>query len=216
MLPRTEIRAAFVALSLLCAAVARGSAAPQRIVDRIAARVENDVILLSEVRELGAYQLLINGKKESDGQLLDRLIDQWIVRTEAEVAHFPRPAEADVDRELDTLKKTAESPERFNVRLRGSGLKEPELRRLVREQLFLANYLDSRFRPAVQIEPKAIEEFYEKTVVPLAKARGEPPPTAEAAREWIREVLVQRGINEQADRWLKESRARLHVEKEIP
>jgi hypothetical protein len=35
----------------------------------------------------------------------------------------------------------------------------------------------------------------------------------EAAREAIEEALVQSGINEQADRWLKESRVRLHIEK---
>ena len=34
----------------------------QEILDRIAARVENDVILLSEVRELSAYQKLVDGK----------------------------------------------------------------------------------------------------------------------------------------------------------
>jgi len=28
----------------------------------------------------------------------------------------------------------------------------------------------------------------------------------------MQEALVQRGINEQAEKWLKESRARLHVE----
>jgi len=80
-------------------------------------------------------------------------------------------------------------------------------------QLYLSNYLDSRFRPAVQIEPKAVEEFYEARVVPRAKARGQEPPALDAARDLIYEALVQNGINEQADKWLRESRLRLHVEK---
>jgi hypothetical protein len=49
--------------------------------------------------------------------------------------------------------------------------------------------------------------------VPRAKARGQEPPTLDAARDIIQEALVQRDINEQADRWLKESRDRLHVQK---
>jgi hypothetical protein len=49
--------------------------------------------------------------------------------------------------------------------------------------------------------------------VPRAKARGEEPPSLEAARDFIREALVQQGINEQANQWLKESRARLLIEK---
>jgi hypothetical protein len=34
----------------------------------------------------------------------------------------------------------------------------------------------------------------------------------DAARPYIQEVLVQRAINVQANRWLKESRARLRIE----
>jgi len=49
--------------------------------------------------------------------------------------------------------------------------------------------------------------------VPRAESRGQSPPTLDAARGFIQEALVQRAINVQADRWLKESRARLHVEK---
>jgi hypothetical protein len=35
----------------------------------------------------------------------------------------------------------------------------------------------------------------------------------DASRDYIQEALVQQGINQQADVWLKESRTRLHVEK---
>jgi len=79
--------------------------------------------------------------------------------------------------------------------------------------LYLSDYLDSRFRPAVRIDPKEIEDFYQTAVVPRAKAHGQEPPTLDAARDYIQEALVQRGINEQAEKWLKESRTRLHIEK---
>jgi hypothetical protein len=35
----------------------------------------------------------------------------------------------------------------------------------------------------------------------------------EAAHDLIQEALVQRSIDEQANRWLSESRSRVHVEK---
>jgi hypothetical protein len=72
--------------------------------------------------------------------------------------------------------------------------------------------LDTRFRPSIQVEEKDVEEFYRARVVPRAEARGQTPPTLEAARDFIQEALVQRAINEQADRWLKESRSRIRVE----
>jgi hypothetical protein len=65
----------------------------------------------------------------------------------------------------------------------------------------------------VQIDPKAIEDFYQTAVLPVAKSRGQEPPSLEAARDSIQEALIQQRINEQADRWLKESRLRLHIEK---
>ena len=83
---------------------------------------------------------------------------------------------------------------------------------MLRSQLFLSNYLDARFRPAIQISDQAIEDFYKKRVVPRAESRGQTAPTMDAAREYIQEALVQRAINEQADKWLKESRPRLRVE----
>jgi hypothetical protein len=86
---------------------------------------------------------------------------------------------------------------------------------MVASQIYLTSYLDSRFRPSVQIAAKAIEDFYRNGVIPRAQERGQKPPALEDARELIQEALVQRGINEQADRWLKESRARLHVDKLI-
>jgi hypothetical protein len=190
-----------------------GLMARQETVDRIAARVENDIILLSDIRALSRYQQFVDGKSESDAQILDRLIDQWVVRTEASVAHFPRPSDAEIERSLERVRTSFPSTEGYEVRKKQSGLTDAELREMVVSQLYLNNYLDSRFRAGVQIDPKTIEDFYEKSVVPLAKSRGQEPPTLEAARDAIQEALVQRGINDQADRWLIESKARLHLEK---
>jgi hypothetical protein len=185
----------------------------QEIIDRIAARVETDVILMSDLRELSHYQQLLDGKAEPDEQVLDRLIDQWIVRTEAEASRFPQPSDADVNRGMERLQKSFASPEEYELRKKQSGLNDAEVRRMVASQLYLNNYLDSRFRPSVQVDEKSIEDFYQNALIPRAQARGQTPPTLEAARDLIQEALVQRGINEQADRWLKESRARLHVNK---
>jgi hypothetical protein len=200
-------------VAALLVAASAGWLGAQEIVDRIVARVENDVILLSDIQLLRRYQQLVDGKSETEGQILDRLIDQWIVRTEADVAHFPHPSEVDVDRGVQRLQKSFVSQEEYETRKRQSGLSDSEIRAIVASQLYLSNYLDSRFRPGLQIDPKAIEEFYRTGVVPVAKRRGQEPPSLEAARDAIEEALVQSGINEQADRWLKESRVRLHIEK---
>ena len=184
----------------------------QQLLDRIVARVENDIILLSDVRALSHYQLFVDGKSESDAQILERLLDQWIVRSEAENAHFPHPAEADISRGMERLRNSFASTEEYESRKKQAALSDGDIHNMVSTQLYLSNYLDSRFRSAVQVDPKQIEIFYQEAIVSRAKARNQEPPSLEASRDSIQEALIQRGINEQADRWLKESRARLHVD----
>jgi parvulin-like peptidyl-prolyl isomerase len=202
-------------LAFAGALMALGSAPlpAQELIDRIVARVENDIILLSEVRALGRYQQLVEGKSESEAQVLDRLIDQWIVRNEADTAQFPHPSDEDIARGVDRVEKSFTSPEEYETRKKQTGLTNIDVRKMVTAQLYLSNYLDSRFRPSVQVGPKDVEDFYQKAVIPRAQARGQAPPSLDAARDYIQEALVQRSINEQADRWLSESRARVKVDK---
>jgi hypothetical protein len=201
---------AVVAAMLVCPAEgARG----QEVVDRIVARVEGDVILLSEVRLLSNYQQLVDGQSESDGQILDRLIDQWIVRNEAETARFPHPTDGEITRGVERVALAFASPEEYAQRRKQCGLTEAEVRGMVASQLYLTNYLDSRFRSSVQIEPAQIEEFYRTSVLARAKTRKQTPPTLEASKEYIQQALTQRQINEETERWLKESHSHLHVEK---
>jgi hypothetical protein len=194
-------------------ALAATCARSQQLLDGVAARVEGDIILLSEVRTLSRYQMLVDGKSESDAAILDRLIDQWIVRNEADTARFPHPSDLEIAHGVEHLQASFTSPEEYQARKIQSGLNDKEIERMLAEQLYLSNYLDSRFRPAVQVNENQVEDFYQQAVVPRAKARNQPPPSLDASREYIQEALVQQGINEQADVWLKESRSRLHVEK---
>jgi len=184
----------------------------QQLLDRIVARVENDIILLSDVRELSRYQQFVDGKAESDKEILDRLIDQWIVRNEAKAALFPPPSEEEIDRSLRRLKRSFSSPEAFEERRKQSGLTDEDILHMLKSQLYLSNYLDTRFRPSIQIDEPAIEDYYKTRVIPRAESRGQPPPTIEAAHDFIQEALVQRAINVQADKWLKESRTRVRVD----
>jgi len=197
----------------ICLLALAGYTFGQEVVDRIVAKVDTDIILLSDVRALARYQTLVDEKPQSDSQILDRLIDQWIVRNEAQAALFPQPTDEAVQRSLERLKKSFSSPEEFQEREKQAGLTDEDVERMLKAQLYLSNYLDSRFRASIQIDEKEIEEFYKTRVIPRAESRGQTPPTLDAARGFIQEALVQRAINVQADRWLKESRMRLRVEK---
>ena len=204
---------AAIAMLLWISASGGVAARAQQVVDRIVARVEDEVILQSDMEQLARYQMLVDGKAESDAQILDRLIDQWIVKKEAEVSRFPAASDSDVERGTQRLLRSFAKKEDYDAQRNKAGLSDDDVRQIVAAQAYLSNYLDSRFRPTVQVDEKAIQDFYEKAVVPRAKARGQEPPTFDAARDVIQEALIQQGINEQADKWLKESRTRLSITK---
>src|ERR1700756_2985129 len=122
-MPRNRIYAFAGALLMLAVANARG----QELLDQIAARVEKDIILLSEVRTLSRYQMLVDGKAESDAAILDRLIDQWIVRNEADTARFPHPSELEIAHGVEHLQASFASPDEYQARKIQSGLTDKEI-----------------------------------------------------------------------------------------
>jgi parvulin-like peptidyl-prolyl isomerase len=183
-----------------------------RVVDRIVARIEGDIILLSQVRELGAFQRLVEGRAESDERLLAELIEQWIVQTEANQSHFPQPAQSEVDRELARLVAQFGSPEAYAAKLRELGLSAEQVRQLLARQIYVERYIDYKFRPTVQIQTPDIEGYYQKELLPeLAKKNQLTPRLADVEGE-IRELLTQRAITELATKWLEETKSRLKIE----
>jgi parvulin-like peptidyl-prolyl isomerase len=208
--------------SLFLAAVAPqapGGSAPQqpgRVVDRIVARVEDDIILQSQVRQLGAFQKLVDGSSESDDKLVNELIEQWIVQTEASGTHFPQPAKSEVDREMGRLSGQFGDPARYQARLNGLGLSATDVREMLTRQIYVERYLDSKFRPAVQVAQADIDAYYKNQLVPELAKKNEPPPARAAVQEQIREVLVQRQISDLTMKWLDDTKSRLRIEIEKP
>jgi hypothetical protein len=188
------------------------AASDGQIVDGVAARIEDDIITESEVRELGAFQQLVDGNSKPRTELISELAGQWIVRGEIETAKYPAPTSADVDGAFAQLVGQFPSPEEFNKRRVAAGLSEAAVRRMLAQQLYLSRFLDYRFRPAAQIDAKQIEAYYRDEFTPQLKARNQAVPPLEDVEDTIREVLVQRAISDRAAQWLDDTRSRLKID----
>jgi hypothetical protein len=181
-------------------------------IDGIAARIEDDILTESELRELAAFQQLVDGHSKPRAELIRELADQWIVRGDASTAKFPRPTQADIDRAYSELAKQFKSAEEFRGRYTAVSLTEAGVRRMLAEQLYLSRFIDFRFRPAAQISDEDVEKYYREEFAPQLKARGEPVPPLEDVDDTIREVLIQRAISERARKWLDETREHLKID----
>ncbi len=215
-----HIFAVIVLMVLASPAIGGEAVQPQtgRVVDRIVARIEGDIILLSQVRELGAFQQLVEGKAEGDDRLLTELIEQWIVETEATESRFPQPAQSEVDRELARLVAQFGSPETYTAKLRELGLAATQVRQLLARQIYIERYIDYKFRPSVQIKSEDVRNYYQKEFLPelARKNPAEPAPRLVDVEGQILELLTQRAITDLATKWLEDTKSRLKIETTMP
>ncbi len=186
-------------------------AGPQTV-DRIAARIEDDIIMESDVRELAGFQELVDGHSKSRGELIRELAGEWIVRGEADGAKYPGPTNDDIENAYTRLASQFASPEEFQKRMAAAGLSEAAVRRMLGQQLYLSRFLDYRFRPSAQVDQKQIETYYQEEFAPQLKGRGQPVPPLDAVADTIREVLVQRAITDRANQWIDETRVGLKID----
>jgi hypothetical protein len=193
----------FTASTVVCA---------QQVVDRIIARIGDDVLLQSDLRELGQFQQLQGSSVEPESTRLDELIDQWVIEHEGQAAQFSQPSDADVNAGLEQLKKNLGGEDVYQKRLKETGLSPASVRRILSRILFYSRYLDYKFRTAAQIDSAAEEKYYNTEFAEQMKARGEKLPPIDTVRPAIHELLVQQDISKRAAEWLTESRSRLKVE----
>ena len=212
------MRIAFIfglAIVLASPAIAMPQSAQQaQIVDAIVVRIEDDIITLSELRELAAYQKLLDGRSQSNEEIRSELIEQWVVNNEAMTTGFPLPAQAEVDRELSHVETNFSSLAVYQQRLEAVGLTAAAVRRIITRQIYLARYLDYKFRSSIQVTDAAIADYYRDHLVPELKAKGQQPPPLTDVTEQIQEVLVEQGVNERTAAWFDETKPRLKIELE--
>lgn len=185
------------------------AASSGHIVDGVAARIEDDILAESEVRELAAYQKLVDGQSKPRLDLIRELADQWIIRSEATTAKFPRPSAETLAAAYASFVKQFASEGDYKQRLRAVGLTDAAIRRILEQELYLSRFVEYRFRPAAQVDEKQIEAYYRDEFTPQLEKRNEKVPPLEDVEESIREVLVQRLISERANQWLDDARTHL-------
>ena len=135
----------FVALAMTLA----GGVARAETIDRVLAVAGGQVILLSDV--MAALELGLvsdDGAADRVGAALAKLINRDLVLVEANRYAPPEPADADVDKEMAAVRARFPSTAAFDAVLARSGLTDPQLRVILRENLRIRAYIAQRFTGA--------------------------------------------------------------------
>ena len=180
----------FVLLLCLAAAASAENEAPW-IAERVLAVVDERPLLLSEVRAVEAVRGL--GRP----QALEASIDERLMFQEA--SRLPQAAVSDENagRALRALLETRPELE---------ALPTAQLRRLIRRQAAILQYVDFRFRPQVRITEEVLRAAWNE------EFRGQPegPPFEEAAPA-LRARLERGALDERIEDWVRRLRERAEV-----
>ena len=215
MTTKTTITALAFAVLLSALSFAPPPASAE-VIDRIIATVNGRVILQSDWDEALCYEALLTNRTPAQftdddrRAVLDRLIDQELLREQMKSADFPHATDAEAAARVAEARKQspqAASREAWQVLLANYHLTEKDLLAHVREQVDVMRLVDARLRPAVEIDSKSIEAYYRDQFVPKLKQSGASEvPLAEVSAK-IREVLTEQKVSELLVSWLQNLRS---------
>ena len=217
MKSRTNRTMTASALTLLLAALLLlPGRAPAQVIDRIIATVNGHVILQSDWDEALCYEALLTNRAlaqftdDDRRAVLDRLIDQELLREQMKSADFPHATDAEVATRVADARKQypqATSSDAWQALLAEYHLAEKDLFAHVRQQIDVMRLVDARLRPAVEIDSKSIEEYYRDQFVPKLKQSGASEvPLADVSAK-IRELLTEQKVSELLVSWLQTLRS---------
>jgi hypothetical protein len=193
------------ALTVGLVASLAGSVAAQALIDRVVARVNGSVVLLSDVRA-AALVGLVEAPPDSEDA-----VEQMVQRTllVEEVNRFPpgEPTADAVDAELARLRTRAGGS--LDDVERRTGLTPANVRQLARDRVRIQSYIDQRFGLTVPLTDEQVLQYY-RTHPEEFTTNGQLAPFDRAqglARERAGLEQRQRTINQ----WLRDLRARADV-----
>ena len=192
--------------------------APAEVIDRIAVSVGNRAITVSDIERqlrLGAF---LSGvapdlSAEARRKMAETLVDQKLVSRELETARYPEPSASDLDEAFEEFKRSYfTSDEEYRKALAGAGLTETDVKAELLWQRRWLGFVAARFRPAVQVSEDEIREYYEKSVLPVAKTTN---PGAAFSIDEFRGAIVTKLTGDRVDQameqWLAETRGRIEI-----
>jgi len=206
-----------VLVALLLACCGRLSAG--EILDRVVAVVNGHAILASEWEEALRYECLQSQrsigelKTEEQQAVLQRLIDQRLIEDEMKIEGSASATAQEVSQKLAQMRdqisryRKPAKPEQDNAAwetaLAQFGFTQAQIEGHVARELNILRFVERRFRPTIQIDPSEIERYYRETLMPELQKEGAADPPLAAVERQIRELLVQKAVDEQLNRWLQ-------------
>ena len=209
-------------------------AEPGTELDRIVALVNGQIVLDSDVNEERRFEAIqpypgSMGTQSTREREIERLVNRELILQQAKLQTDQNVTDADVDKEIDGLRKTLAACKRADCStgtgwaqyLATQGFTAAEFHARWQQRMEVLAFVQERFGAGTTVSESQVREFYQTDMLPqYAKAHTKPAPLS-AVEARIREVLQQQQISNLLRDWLQSLRAQgsitiLHPGEEAP
>lgn len=207
-----------IVVMMLLVATARSG----EVIDRIVAVVNRGVVLQSDVDLALRYEAFLGGSplerttEEDYKKAVDRLIDQELLRQE--MGDALEITDQEVRKRIEEIRSQmpeARTADGWQACMERYGLSQGDLEERVRVQLELWQFVELRLKPNVRVDESAVESYYRDEFLPkLRQAGGKDIPLSEVSAR-IRQILVERSIDQLLSAWLHNLRDQSEIHTEL-
>jgi peptidyl-prolyl cis-trans isomerase SurA len=193
------------------------------VVDRIVATVNGHIILQSDWEDALRFEAFTSNRSlnqltpEDRKASLDRLIDQELLREQMHSSESLQATAQELDQRIAEIRKqyaVAQNEQGWRALLERSRLTESGLRERISAEIAALRLVDARIRPAVNIDSKSIESYYNHELLPQLRQSGAKEVPLIDVGPKIKELLTQQKMNELLLAWLQSLRAGSNISTE--
>ncbi len=207
---------------LLLVVAAAGQA--QVVVDRMAAVVNKQVIMESELDQEMRLEALLEGQPPAGARLgtpealhvLDQMVDRALLEQTIRQSDVPSPSPDEVAQRLKDIRARipgADTESGWKARLAADDLTQRDVENHVMAEFRVLHYIDLRFRGLVRVDKTEIAAYYQEKFLPQLRRQGAPEPPLADVSDKIEKVLVEQRLDEMLNEWLQTLRLQAHIEK---
>jgi hypothetical protein len=174
-------------------------------VEEVVAVVDRTPLLRSDI-DLAELFVLVDrpfGATEADyrSALMDARIQLEVQFRDLEASGVLYRLDLDVAEVRRTLLSTAGGIETLSPELAAIGLDEADIDELALRVCAANAYVDQRLRPRINVGLQEIETAYRNLAVDL-ESRGEEAPPLTSVQDQLRQLVAERKLNDEIERWV--------------
>ncbi len=203
----------YPAISLLVSFIILGAGTGfSEVVDCIVARVNADIITLSDIRILQAFGIGRGEKGRLSAEVLQQILEEAINRKIVIelVSENITVTDEEVDRQLQTVMGNL-GPAEWQNKLDEFGLEEDDLKPYLRELLVYERIISLRFSQSVTVSLGEIENYYAEVYLAAQKAKGEEPKPMIQILDDLESEIRREKTESQVSLWMMNLRQQAEV-----